>query len=159
MITPWIVVEPVRRLLSPIPAAAAQLVGTRATRGFRRLLAALGESPASLDLALLDELPTLSIVSNYARVIESARPTAPRIPPLLNACAGWAEGGTADRQLGRVQPEQPPELAPAQRVGVRGRVVRAHGGNLAHADGPCKRGFMGRVCCKVGECVSKWRSS
>jgi hypothetical protein len=85
----------VRALVSAVPAAA-ELVGTRASSGFRRHLASLGGSLESLDMALLDELPTLSIVSGYARGMESgSRPV--RIPALLNACTGWAEGGTADR--------------------------------------------------------------
>jgi hypothetical protein len=88
----------VRDLVSPVPAAR-ELAGTRATSGFRRRLASLGDSPSSLAMALLDELPTLFVVSGYARAMESAHRRGPRVPPLLNVCAGWAEGGTADRGM------------------------------------------------------------
>jgi hypothetical protein len=53
------------------PAAAGRLLGAGATRGFRDRLAGLDElDPSSLESALLDELPTVRLISGYARLIE-----------------------------------------------------------------------------------------
>lgn len=86
------------------PAVPRGLLGAGATSGFRNRLAGLDElDPASLESALLDELPTVRLISGYARMIESPRAmTLPpgRPSPLVGICAGWAAGSTADRRAG-----------------------------------------------------------
>lgn len=100
----------------PGPAITARLTGLPVNRGFRKALAAAaadGLAPHSLTAALLDDLPTVQLVSGYARILEGAplpapaastrpdgpaagtRPTGPR----LNICRGWAPGGTAHHLL------------------------------------------------------------
>ena len=57
---------------SELPAAVTDpLIGATAVRGFRARLAGLGElDPSSLESAVLDELPTIRLISGYARMIE-----------------------------------------------------------------------------------------
>ena len=91
---------------SGLPAAVtAPLIGAGAIGGFRARLAALaGLDHASLDSALLDELPTVRLVSGYARLIElPAAAAGPQEPgsarsPMVGVCAGWAPGATADQR-------------------------------------------------------------
>src|SRR6202035_4569396 len=76
-----------------------------ATHGFRARLASLaGLDPWSLESAILDELPTVRLISGYARMIElppgAAMPQAHgRQAPMVGVCAGWAPGATADRRF------------------------------------------------------------
>jgi len=92
---------------SALPAAVtAPLIGTAAMRGFRaRLVGLAGLDPSSLESAVLDELPTVRLISGYARMIElpagAAGTTEPRADgrgrsPMVGICAGWAPGATAD---------------------------------------------------------------
>lgn len=96
----------------PGPGVAARLTGLPVNRGFRKALAAAaadGLPPDSLAAALLDDLPTVQLVSGYARLLEGApafparkKPEEPaagegRTGPALNICRGWAPGGTAHR--------------------------------------------------------------
>jgi hypothetical protein len=99
----------------PGPGIAARLTGLPVNRGFRKAMAAAaaeGLAPDSLIAGLLDDLPTVQLVSGYARLLEGA-PLPPgreklelknlelqdtggrRIGPALNICRGWAPGGTA----------------------------------------------------------------
>jgi hypothetical protein len=99
----------VTRIESGLPAAVtAPLIGAAVTRGFRARLASLaGLDPASLESAVLDELPTVRLISGYARMIElpaggaAAERQAPsgRQAPAVGVCAGWAPGATADRRF------------------------------------------------------------
>jgi len=109
---------------SGLPAAVTDaLIGVAAVRGFRARLAALDElDPSSLESAVLDELPTVRLVSGYARMIEligltgadgiageaeaagGPGATAPGSPgerrsPMVGVCAGWAPGATADTRV------------------------------------------------------------
>jgi hypothetical protein len=96
----------------------ASLIGAGAVGGFRARLAALGEAdgqdgpdPSSLDplldlmsleSAVLDELPTVRLISGYARMME-VPPSATFPPgsrsPMVGVCAGWAPGATADTKV------------------------------------------------------------
>jgi hypothetical protein len=102
------------------------LTGAAATRGFRARLAALdGLDPLSLESAVLDELPTVRLISGYARMIEligltgadgvaeaaaaaeaaggpgttALRSLRDRNSPMVGICAGWAPGATADTRV------------------------------------------------------------
>ena len=83
----------------------APLIGAAAIRGFRARLAGLaGLDPSSLESAFLDELPTVRLISGYARMIELppevTNPAArPRQAPMVGVCAGWAPGATADLRV------------------------------------------------------------
>jgi hypothetical protein len=57
---------------SELPAAVTDpLVGATVVRGFRARLAGLDQlDPSSLESAVLDELPTIRLISGYARMIE-----------------------------------------------------------------------------------------
>jgi hypothetical protein len=87
------------------PALTAPLIGAAATHGFRaRLTSLAGLDPWSLESAILDELPTVRLISGYARMIElppgAAMPQAHgRQAPMVGVCAGWAPGATADRRF------------------------------------------------------------
>jgi hypothetical protein len=91
---------------SGLPAGVtAPLIGAAALRGFRARLAGLaGLDPSSLESAFLDELPTVRLISGYARMIElPAGTAAPPADvrwhaPMVGVCAGWAPGATADRR-------------------------------------------------------------
>jgi hypothetical protein len=86
-----------------VPAAVAgALAGMTPVSGFRKELARLagaGLDPHSLLAALLDDLPTVRLISGYARLIE----TPPLVTegrtqaPVLNICRGWAAEGSASR--------------------------------------------------------------
>jgi hypothetical protein len=89
---------------SALPAAVTTpLIGAAAVSGFRARLAGLsGLDPSSLESALLDELPTVRLVSGYAQLMELPAGVT-RLPaqhrgrsPMVGICAGWAPGGTAD---------------------------------------------------------------
>jgi Protein of unknown function (DUF2889) len=89
---------------SALPAAVtAPLTGAPAVSGFRARLSGLaGLDPSSVESALLDELPTVRLVSGYAQLMELPAGTT-RLPaqrrgrsPMIGICAGWAPGGTAD---------------------------------------------------------------
>jgi Protein of unknown function (DUF2889) len=96
---------------STLPAAVtAPLSGASVTRGFRARLAGLGGlDPASLEAAVLDELPTVRLISGYAVMIEllagpgtagtTGVPAGRRGSPQIGVCAGWAAGATADRRV------------------------------------------------------------
>jgi hypothetical protein len=57
---------------SELPAAVTDpLIGATVVRGFRARLAGLDQlDPSSLESAVLDELPTIRLISGYARMIE-----------------------------------------------------------------------------------------
>ncbi|MCW2930489.1 MAG: hypothetical protein JWM19_1451 [Actinomycetia bacterium] len=84
------------------PAVTAGLLGAGAISGFRGRLAGLDElDPWSLESAVLDELPTVRLISGYARMIElppemTFGPGRPS--PMAGICAGWAPDATADRR-------------------------------------------------------------
>jgi Protein of unknown function (DUF2889) len=106
---------------SQLPAAVTDpLIGATAVSGFRARLAGLDElDPSSLESAALDELPTIRLISGYARMIEligltgadgvveaaagpgmtSLRADHDRRSPMAGICAGWAPGATADTRV------------------------------------------------------------
>ena len=97
---------------SQLPASVTEpLIGAAAASGFRARLAGLdGLDPSSLELAVLDELPTVRLISGYARMIEltgqaggtgMAEHAADRgrHSPMVGVCAGWAPGATADTRV------------------------------------------------------------
>jgi hypothetical protein len=109
---------------SALPASVTEpLIGGRAASGFRARLAGLdGLEPPSLESAVLDELPTVRLISGYARMIEltgadgvpeaaeavdaaggpgtTARPPLhDRHIPMVGICAGWAPGATAHQRV------------------------------------------------------------
>jgi hypothetical protein len=106
---------------SELPAAVTDpLIGAAAVGGFRARLAALDElDPSSLESAVLDELPTVRLISGYARMIEltgadevaeaaeavggpgmtALRSLRDRRSPMAGICAGWAPGATADTRV------------------------------------------------------------
>jgi hypothetical protein len=106
---------------SELPAALTDpLIGAAAVSGFRARLAALdGLDPSSLESAVLDELPTVRLISGYARMIEltgadgaaeaaeaadgpevtALRSLRDRRSPTVGICAGWAPGATADTRV------------------------------------------------------------
>jgi hypothetical protein len=88
-------------------AIRADLTGRPAISGFRAVLATLAEQGVDLDSpvgALLDDLPTVRLISGYARLMNqpstAIETPAPRTGshPILNVCRGWAEGDTAHQQ-------------------------------------------------------------
>jgi hypothetical protein len=109
---------------SGLPAAVTgPLIGAAAVSGFRARLAALDAlDPSSLESAVLDELPTIRLISGYARMIELIEQTGAdgvakaaeaiggpgmtplrslrdRRSPMVGICAGWAAGATADTRV------------------------------------------------------------
>jgi len=112
---------------SDLPAAVTDpLIGAAAVSGFRARLAALDAlDPSSLESAVLDELPTIRLISGYARMIEligltgadgvaeaaeaaeaaggpgmtALRSLRGRRPPMVGICAGWVPGATADTRV------------------------------------------------------------
>jgi hypothetical protein len=83
-------------------ALAGSLIGLSPVSGFRKKLgrlAAAGLDQASPLAALLDDLPTVRLISGYARLIEMPPPVAGgrTSAPALNICRGWAADGTASR--------------------------------------------------------------
>ncbi|WP_405813652.1 DUF2889 domain-containing protein [Streptomyces sp. NBC_01390] len=89
------------RLTAPLPRSVVEAVtGHPTVSGFRaglRALADAGLPPDSLDAALLDDLPTVRLVSGYGRIAELGEPPRPRPTPLVGVCTGWAEDATAHR--------------------------------------------------------------
>ena len=94
---------------SDLPAAVTSpLIGAGAISGFRAKLADLDElDQSSLESAVLDELPTVRLISGYAQMIEliglagvtgtaELQAHRDRRSPLAGICAGWAPGATAD---------------------------------------------------------------
>jgi Protein of unknown function (DUF2889) len=107
---------------SELPASVTDpLIGATAVRGFRARLAVLAELDlSSLESAVLDELPTIRLISGYAQMIERItrtgsdgvveaaaaapgmtprRPDHDRRSPMAGVCAGWALGATADTRV------------------------------------------------------------
>jgi hypothetical protein len=112
---------------SELPAAVTDpLIGATAVSGFRAKLAGLDElDPSSLESAVLDELPTIRLISGYGRMIELIGLTGAdgvagaadsaeavggpgttalashhdRRSPPVGICAGWAPGATADTRI------------------------------------------------------------
>jgi hypothetical protein len=86
-----------------LPAGVlAGLVGKSPTSGFRKelaRLAAAGLDPDSPQAAILDDLPTVRLISGYARLMELPPPVVDgrTAAPVLNVCRGWAAEGTASR--------------------------------------------------------------
>ena len=87
-----------------LPAeVAAVLIGRSPVSGFRKeltRLAAAGLDPGSPQAAILDDLPTVRLISGYARLIELPPPVAGgrAAAPVLNVCRGWAADSTASRR-------------------------------------------------------------
>jgi Protein of unknown function (DUF2889) len=104
------------------------IVGLRAASGFRARLAELQTAgrlePSGLTAALLDDLPTVRLVTGYARLMQASATVAPdrlnrgRFPteepldtnsppapargrqsPPLGICAGWRPGGVASTRI------------------------------------------------------------
>src|ERR1700733_2440297 len=71
-------------------AVTDPLIGATVVRGFRARLAVLDElAPSSLQAAVLDELPTIRLISGYAQVIELiARTGADGVAEAAEAAAG-----------------------------------------------------------------------
>ena len=97
---------------SELAAAVTEpLIGAAAVSGFRARLAGLDElDPSSLESAVLDDLPTVRLISGYAQLIEltglsegdgMAELHAHRAgrSPMVGICAGWAPGATADTRV------------------------------------------------------------
>jgi hypothetical protein len=86
--------------IAPHHDVVSQLVGTRASSGFRQLIdQALPDerSRGSLLFQLLDEMPVALLVSGHAiRAADVGMPPPPRRAVMQQAdiCAGWATGGT-----------------------------------------------------------------
>jgi hypothetical protein len=86
-----------------LPAeVVARLVGKSPVNGFRKelaRLAAVGLDPDSPQAAILDDLPTVRLISGYARLIELPPPVGGgrTAAPVMNVCRGWAADGTASR--------------------------------------------------------------
>lgn len=74
------------------------LIGASPVSGFRAHLAGLPEpEPSSLESALLDDLPTVRLVSGYALMMEMPElARAGGRSPLIGICGGWAPGASAD---------------------------------------------------------------
>src|ERR1700728_4703279 len=100
---------------SGLPASVTDpLIGATAVRGFRARLAGLDDlDPSSIESAVLDELPTIRLISGYARMIElveltgadgvveaaQAAEAVDRRSPMAGVCAGWTPGATADTRV------------------------------------------------------------
>jgi hypothetical protein len=86
-----------------LPAAiVAGLIGAPAVSGFRARLASSGADPNSLTSAILDDLPTVRLISGYAAMMERPQVFSPsdrRSSPMVDICTGWAAGATADRRV------------------------------------------------------------
>jgi Protein of unknown function (DUF2889) len=86
-----------------LPAeVVAALIGRSPVSGFRKelvRLAAAGLDPGSPQAAILDDLPTVRLISGYARLMELPPPVAEgrSAAPTVNVCRGWAADGTASR--------------------------------------------------------------
>ena len=106
---------------SGLPAAVTDpLIGATAVRGFRARLAGLDElDPSSLESAVLDELPTVRLISGYARMIELIGLTG--ADGVIEAEA--AEGRAGMTALG------PPRQALADGGRLRGLGARRDGGH------------------------------
>ncbi|TFV88823.1 DUF2889 domain-containing protein [Blastococcus sp. CT_GayMR16] len=86
-----------------IPAAPQRgeaLRGRAVRGGFRAGLSALdGLDPTSPEAGLLDDLPTVRLISGYALMMEAeespAPPTGQRRAPLVGICSGWRADGVA----------------------------------------------------------------
>ena len=79
---------------------SAALVGRPAVSGFRAQVRAIDENelhPNSLEAALLDDLPTVRLISGYARMIEMDHRPGPPPAAMLGVCRGWAPEDTAHR--------------------------------------------------------------
>jgi hypothetical protein len=77
-----------------------RFVGRPSIGGFRSMLTSLADeiAPPSPVAALLDDVPTVRLISGYGRLMKQPpRPTDPPSHPILNVCRGWAEGDTAYR--------------------------------------------------------------
>jgi hypothetical protein len=93
-------------LSGDVPGALQEhLVGTSTVGRFRARLATLagaGLDPGSLASAMLDDLPTVRLISGYALMMEQPQvfpPPSDRRSPMVGICAGWAPGATADRRV------------------------------------------------------------
>ena len=109
----------------PAQPAARQLVGTRATSGFRAALDAAfpAERDArSLLYLLLDDLPVAALVSGYAMSfgLRVPMPVGYKMSQHPDLCAGWRTGGTILKEMeetGRVPVVTGPEARPLAREG------------------------------------------
>ena len=97
---------------SPLPAGLPEVapVGTRRPPPTEAMLA--GTQLHAVLQAVLDELPTVRLISGYARLIELPAGPVPATAaglagpqasgaersPLVGVCAGWAAGATADQR-------------------------------------------------------------
>lgn len=82
---------------TPARPAAAGLVGTAASAGFRAALAAALPQEmrdATLLHLLLDDLPVTAMVSGYAAAVDPPPGRSAGRPPPADVCSGWRSGGT-----------------------------------------------------------------
>jgi hypothetical protein len=82
------------------PQRGEALRGRAVRGGFRAGLADLkGLDPASPEAGLLDDLPTVRLISGYALMMEAEEspspPTGGRRAPLVGICSGWRADGVA----------------------------------------------------------------
>jgi hypothetical protein len=82
------------------PERAGVLRGRAVRGGFRAGLADLeGLDPTSPEAGLLDDLPTVRLISGYALMMEAEQspspPTGRRPAPLVGICSGWRADGVA----------------------------------------------------------------
>ncbi|MFJ8816360.1 DUF2889 domain-containing protein [Amycolatopsis thermoflava] len=100
----------ITELAGALPSAVVEgLAGRSVARGLRAHLAGLDRSlldPSSLEAALLDDLPTVGLVSGYGAMMEHPELFAGRRrrSPMIGVCAGWAPDATADRRTRSGEP-------------------------------------------------------
>src|ERR1700722_19847462 len=134
-----------------------RLIGATAVRGFRARLAGLDDlDPSSIESAVLDELPTIRLISGYARMIElitltgadgvveaaagEAAMTSPRSDhdrrsPMGGVCAGWAPGAAGDTP-GRSRRSAHGGDPPGRRSGVDDALLPSRARSAAEVDAP-----------------------
>jgi hypothetical protein len=130
-----------------LPAeVAAGLVGKSPASGFRKelaRLAAVGLDLDSLPAAILDDLPTVRLISGYAQLIELPPPVGEgrTAAPVLNVCRGWAADSSASGLAASGQSVitgTPPAPAFAELLGDSG------GGGESFAEPPLRPRSMRR---------------
>jgi hypothetical protein len=132
-----------------LPAeVAAGLVGKSPASGFRKELARLAAAGLDLDslpAAILDDLPTVRLISGYAQLIELPPPVGDgrTAAPVLNVCRGWAADSSASGRAASGQSvitDTPPAPAFAELLGDSG----SGGGGESFAEPPLRPRSMRR---------------